>query len=256
MEKKILYIGLALIVIAIVILIVTTFTGAGLGQYLVTQNTTIASGHFFSLQLNSSSPSLFILIAATSNPVNMYLFNQSGFTAWNARASNVSGISSAISLEGAGTFLVYKNAMNATIPETSYTTSPLYSSNQSQLYSAGKYYFVIDNTNGSASAATQVLAHIAYLPPISNSSLQNGPLVGLNGQLQEDIILGIVFFVFLVAGIIVLLYGFFRKPKDKTDVPPKPGKAPAASSSEEVDALYKDVGKKKKKKADTQAIYS
>ena len=180
----------------------------------------------------------------SQSPVDFYLFNYSGFSKWAsiAYAGNApSGYSAALSLEGAGLLYGYKNARSATVPYTSSidNVSPFYQTNATLLNSAnGAYYAVVDNTNGSASSATQVKATILYQS--KPSSLTQGQTASALGVLAA----GAGFFILLIAGIILIIYGLVKKqpqtagtqaPQQKSDM-----------SEEQVDQLYKNIKKKSK----------
>jgi hypothetical protein len=275
MERRIFYIGVGLLIAAVAVLIINGYFASGLASglqnILIMKNLTINSYNFSSIAISSTNSSYLFIIAAANKPVNMYLFNGSGFFNWqhyalppiipcpiNATTNTAtcthipkpSGLSRAIALEGKGAFVIFKNATNVTIPQSiSSTTTPLYASN-STLYPPGTYYLVIDNTNGSASSSTQLQAKVVYLPPINNSSITSGPLSSFGSQLTQEIGLGIVFFILLIAGIAVLIYGFLRKPKDSGMPPPLPSKPrlKGEADREQVDQLYKDIEKREKAK--------
>ncbi|MFI5412733.1 MAG: hypothetical protein ACHQX1_02485, partial [Candidatus Micrarchaeales archaeon] len=159
----------------------------------------------------------------------------------------------AIALENKGALYIFKNAINATVPVgfAPIGAAPVYSTNQSSIYPKGAYYFVVDNTNGSVSANNKLQASIIYLPPLSNSSITSGPFAGLSNQINQELIFGFLFFVLLVAGVIVIIYGFIKKPKGEAVAAPVYGKLQKEDKNIDqsyVDKLYKDVEKRKKAK--------
>ncbi len=260
MDKKIVYIGLGLIVIAIVLFLINIYLGSsvssGFQNVLLTQNLTINGGAFSSVSINATNNSYFFVAAQLSKEANIYLFNSSAYKSWKSAVSSnspVHGITAAIGLEGKGAFYIFKNTINASIPQGLGISAQnaTYATNSTALYPAGTYYVVIDNTNGSASYQSQVLAHVLYLPPITNSSITSGPLAGLGGQITQEIWLGLAFFIILVAGLVVTVYGYFKKPKFATTAATPFGK-PATPGSEVdtqyVDKLYKNVDQRKKAK--------
>jgi hypothetical protein len=253
-DKKILYIGLAMLAIAMLVLILnlsnTANITSGFSNVLVAQNITVPSDGFAPLVLNASNMSYFFIIAALNKPANIYLLNASGYSAWKTRASsNRTGLAEAILLEGRGAFAVYANAVNVTIPPSvGLSSTPLYILNKSGFYPAGKYYFIVDNTNGSASAGSPIQEKVVYLPPLTNSSMATGAFSSLGSQIAQEVIYGVIFFVLLVAGIVMLLYGYFKKPKNAQPDHPVSAKLPTNADQAYVDRLYKNIEKSKKAK--------
>ncbi len=254
MDKKVLYIGLAFIIIAILVLglnlSTTSNIASGFSNVLVTQNISISSGGSAPLVLNASSSSYFFVIASLNKPANLYLFNQSGYSAWKANvSSNRTGLAEAIMLEGRGVFAVYTNAINATLPpEDVPSATPSYIFNKTGIYPAGKYYFLIDNTNGSVSTNSPITARLIYIPPLTNSSANSGIYASLGAQVQQEVVLGALFFVLFVVGIAVVIYAFLRKPKPTVPNPSLPQKLPTNMDQSYVDSLYKNIEKRKKAK--------
>jgi hypothetical protein len=254
MDKKILYIGIAVLVVALLVLLFnisnTSSIASGFSNVLVQQNISVSSGGFASLTLNSSNVSFLFIIAELSKPANLYFMNQSGYTAWSAGiGANRTGLKEAVALEGNGVLAVYANAVNATIPpQIASSAAPLYIFNQSGLYPKGHYYFLVDNTNGSESAGSPITAKFVYVPPFTNSTFTTGQFANLSSQIDSEVVYGAVFFVLLVAGIVVLLYGFFKKPKGQPPNPSVSQKLPANADQAYVDKLYQNIEKRKKAK--------
>lgn len=254
MDKKILYIGIAVLVAAILVLMLnvsnTSNIANGFSNVLVVKNLSVGSGNFSTVQLNTTNSSYLFIIAEANKPSDMYLLNASGFAAWKLGISeNLTGVSTAKSLEGNGVLVVYANAINATIPGgLTQSSAPLYTYNESGFFPAGQYYFVVDNTNGSASYGSSVYAKIIYVPPITNSSVQSGQFATIGSQVEQEIVYGTVFFVLIIAGAVLVLYGFFKKPKGTESGTPGPQKLAANADKEYVDKLYKNIEKRKKAK--------
>jgi hypothetical protein len=260
-EKKIVYIGIAFIIASTVVILISGSTTSsittGLQKYLITDNITIKSGGISSTSLSIPANSFIFAFVDLNRSANIYLFNNSAYGVWKNEtntANSPTGLENAKSLEGAGAFAIYRNATNATIPSGlgSSGSTPLYSVNQSQLFANGTYYFIIDNSNGSASSGSVVKGVIEYLPPFINSSFSSGVFAGLGSQLSEAVTLGIIFFVLFIVGIILVIYGLIKQPKNTSLPPPKTeqtGKLETKADQQYVDQLYKNIdGKKRKKK--------
>ncbi|MCL5430306.1 MAG: hypothetical protein M1504_02405 [Candidatus Marsarchaeota archaeon] len=251
MIKKIVYIGVILIVAAAVVLLISGASAggvvSGLKNLTKMQNFTVNGGAFAYLPLQSVNSSL-LAVGVLNHKVNVYLLNSTAFPLWENSVSNTlapgggNGLYSALQLEGKGAFLIYENATNVTIPANlqlgNFSASPaLYALNES-LYKNGMYYVVVDNTHGSASYSNQVIANFLYLLPPTNST-SAATIYNFNSTLGTLFILGVVFIVLLVAGIIVIAYGLLKKRQPTAETPTVKG----GPTKEEVDRLYRGVGK-------------
>jgi hypothetical protein len=260
MIKKIFLIGLLLIVAAVAVLFIGSTlvvnTASVVGNQLKTTNVTITPGNFTYIALTAQNASYFVFLGKISSNANFYVFNQSGFSQWagyidaNPKAS---GLSYAVSLEHKGVFVIYQNTMSPTVPPL-FGSNPsiLYYFNTTASYSAGTYYFLVDNTNGSQSYSMPIAAELIYTPAINNQSLQSGALGAVPAALvTNELIIGSVFFVLLVAGILTTAYGALKKPPEQwEDVPKDKGTKPGQNKIDQkyVDDLYKGVDKRKKAK--------
>jgi hypothetical protein len=261
MNKKIVIIGLLLVLASIGVLFIggnLVLNNASLvSNQLKSANLTISAGNFSYVQLGATNASFFVLLAKLSNNANFYVFNQSGFSAWSAgvhSARGASGIRYAISLENKGAFMIYKNTSTPSVPPlVSSDPSLIFAYNSSIPYPQGSYYFVVDNTNGSASSQMLMNAQFVYAPPINNQSIKSGALGSIPAALvNNELLVGGVFFILLVAGICVTLYGLVKKPPETpVDMLKKNTNAIPVSSKVDpkyVDALYRGVGKKRRAK--------
>jgi hypothetical protein len=242
--------GIILIIIAFVVLLVGGFAQQGIGNTLqnttVASNFTVAPNSYHSYLLHLSNYSYLILFAKFSSPLNVYFVNSSAFNAWSSSNSigKRNGLNSMLSYENNGLFIAYKDQLLATVPQglsNSTNVTAIYASNTA-LYSPGTYYLIADNTNGSLSSQTSVSGTIAYLPPISNQTIASGPYSQIKNQIYQSLAIGLLFYVLLFAGIIIAIYGLFRKPK--TAVVVSSTDKNGAPSKEEIDRLYKGIGKK------------
>jgi hypothetical protein len=258
------YIGIAFIIAAIVVILISTGTTSNIGttlqQTLIVNNLTIKSGEIASTPININANSFVFAFITLTKPANIYFFNNSAYKIWineTNTTNSPTGLKNAENLEGAGALIIYRNTTNATIPTNlgSVNSSLLYSTNQSQLYPKGTYDFVIDNSNGSASRSSNFAAKVAYLPPFTNGSLSSGPLAQLGSQIDQEVVYGVLFFLLFVAGIIIVIYGLIKEPKDKQASVPKndqPQKLETKADQQYVDELYKKVDAKKKRKKRTR----
>lgn len=259
MRKKIVYIGLGLILASLIVFVIagnsTSSAINNLAQTVNTTNVTIAAHSFNALKLAAPSNSLLLLAVSIQNgKANFYFFNSSAYATWTAGVgSNSTGLSRALSLEGKGVYVIYNGVFNASVPSSLVNASKslLYTTNESKQYPAGTYYAVIDNTNGSVSSGMSLNGRIAYVPPFNNASLQGSQYSQLSGALKTGILYGLIFFILFVVGIIVVIYGVIKKPEvDVAQAAAASGKVQASKQQmqkEYVDQLYKNVGKRKRR---------
>lgn len=248
MKKKLIYIGLALLVISFVLLIsagsLITSTASSL---LAEKNVTAGASSFTYVQaaLNNQT-AVFGMVTAT--PVNFYLFNSSGYLAWTSdvySSNSPSGYKAALSLEGAGLLYGYSNTKSATVPYAAAIDNgtPFYQSNTLAGLVTGTYYLVVDNTNGSASAASAVKATIVYPSPTALQSSSSA-----TASTIEIIASGAGFFILLIAGIVLVVYGFIKKNPMLPGVQPIQPKQKGDMTDEQIDQLYKNIKKKSQRK--------
>ncbi len=245
-RKKFIYVGIVLIIVAFALLIVaSSMLSSTIGSLFTEKNLTVGSAAFSYLQVPLSNQSAIVAMASHA-PVNFYIFNYTGFSMWSSTVYSgnaPSGYSTALSLEGAGLLYGYKNAVSATVPYTSSidNVTPFYQTNVTPLSAANStYYAVVDNTNGSASSAERINATILYQS--KPSSLTQGQTASALGVLAA----GVGFFILLIAGIVLIIYGLVKK---QPQVPGMPAPQQKGNMSEEqIDQLYKDIKKKSGKK--------
>lgn len=262
MDKRLVYIGAAFLIAALLVFMVNNSLNTsilqGLQNLSVTQNMTVQKASFSSvtLPLPNDAQSFYVLLANFSKPVNAYLFNSSAYTSWsNAVSSNtpVPGLAKAVSLEGNGTFFIFRNASLASVPAILNgvsNTVNVYMTSPNATYKPGTYYFVIDNTNGSASTNSVVYARVKYLPPVTNSTIQTGAYGALSNEFQTAIELGAVFFFALVVGTVILIIGLMRKRKGEAEIPP-PGREKLEKDEvnpEYVEKLYRGIGRQRRRR--------
>lgn len=168
-----------------------------------------------------NSTSVFLYDVNFSSPINLYILTGNALRAWTG------GLAGAESLEGSGALEILTNVTMLTVPGGG-NGNLVYEANGSAAssYLTGGYSLVFDNSGG----ASGVGAHMAYIPPTTLAQLGNGSKVG--GYLYSVGVMEFVFFIAMpIAGIAVMIYGAFRKPK-----------AAAATDKAEADRLYKGIG--------------
>lgn len=261
MDKNLVYIGLALIVISFIILAGGLSQQSSLSSSLVNNvsitNFTVASNSFaYSSSVFTNQSLVFILVRLDKNS-NVYLFNSTGFNAWTSymrsNATGKDGYDYAVSLERKGALYIYKNASYMTVPQgySSLAALPVY--NQSAGYlNAGTYYVTVDNTNDSPSYLSQINATVVYLPPLTNSTI-----VAFASQHAQGIWFGFGFFIALILGIIFLVFGLIRNRESEAYLMPQPKRTGLLSKEKTtpeetkayIDRLYRNVGRQAKKPA-------
>jgi hypothetical protein len=199
-------------------------------------NFTIGGGRFATVNVTlSNATSVFLYDANFSSPVDVYLFTRSAYRSWSGSVSaSGNGFGAAEALEGGGALEILDNVTEFVVPGSG-TGKVVYAANGSAAgnYAAGNYSIVFENYNGSAANRGAVDVQMAYIPPTTLAQLGNGSRVG--SYLYSVGVIEFVFFIAMpIAGIAVMVYGAFRRPK-----------AAASSEAAEVDKLYRGVGKAK-----------
>ena len=246
MKKKLVYIGIILIAAAFV---AVALSGKVLNvSKLVTEkNLSVASGGFAYEQLTIANGSIVFLVAKIQGPANFYVFNDTGFSTWTGEVdtgNSPNGYLRAAALDGAGAFFTFRNVSEVLIPSTTnlYNSTPTYEYNRTGIVPAGTYYAVVDNTNGSRSSASRVNATVFQLP---QTGAKGG---GLSSFIYGEEIFGLTFFILLVAGIVLLIYGLIKKDSSLSGVDrAKEERKKIGLSDEQVDELYKNIKGKKGK---------
>ena len=227
MRKKIVYIGLALIVIAIASFFITgALLGGSLRNGLMSENLTVQAGSFASLPLVLGNQSVVVVQASLSAPAYVYVLNNATYLRWAAQsryAKNFSGLAYAKSI-----------APNGTITNSAVTLAELvYPKNLSYASSVANRSIdvVVDNTNGSPSSNTAITAQLTWLQTSANVV---GPYE----------IADVACVVLFIAGIIVAIYGAIKKrPESATTAAAGKDASQGAASQAYVNELYKGVEK-------------
>jgi hypothetical protein len=233
MRKKLVYIGIVLLIIAIILFGLSSYIlGNSLKSNILTRNVTIGPGNYTYLQVNEAKGSVVLALSILlNNSANAYLLNVSQFSNWDnymMAHRNASGIAYASTIVNSS--YIYPNITQKVVPV-------LLKGNQTN--STG--YLVIDNGKGSPSTSMSVEGIISYIPLNSSAVLLTA---GLGWGV---IILGI-------AAIIVIVYGAIKSDEPKeVAAPALPGGNTKTlkdqKDQEYVDNLYKGVKSSGKKKA-------
>jgi hypothetical protein len=227
MKKKLVFIGLGLLVIAIVLFILSGYVlSKGFSKGVNLTNLTVMANGFSYLPITyNGSVSAVAIYAILNNPANLYLLNSSSFSKWynymNLNGSAVSGYQYAQHI-GINSSYLYKNASLEVIPVN------LKAGSNTGNYSGG-IYLVIDNTKGSKSSAMQVNASVSYIPLVASTVLVSAAL-------------GYAVLILGLAGVILIIWGLLKK--DET-VRSTEGKGATAGQKEYLNKLYKGVKKGK-----------
>ncbi len=250
MKKKFIYIGVILLVVAFAMLLLAgSLLNSTVNNLFTQKNVTVGPSAFTYEQVQlTRQPAIIAMISDA--PVNFYVFNSTGFLKWSSSMYSTnapSGYRSALPLEGAGLVYGYLGTKSATIPYSASidNTTPFYETNSTSLDNVtGTYYAVVDNTNGSASSASGVKASVLY--ESTSSSLAGSQAASAVGVLAA----GASFFVLLIAGIALVIYGIVKKQPIAPGEPASARQAVQKSNmtEEQIDQLYKNIKKKSQRK--------
>lgn len=215
--------GIILLAFAIVTLTVAITTQNSvptpLAQGTSIENLTIPSHGYSNKSITVDNTSILFVFIDVANRTNIYFMNSTAFSAWslyvNSNSSSAQGLGYALSIANRGVFYVYQNVTGLVaipyIKNSSQTQAPLLYPKQNQVFPPGTYYVVFDNTKESASTNHTVFSRLTYLQPISNSTLKGTQFSSVYPQMNQGVQLGIIFIVLLLAGIVILLYGYVKR---------------------------------------------
>lgn len=240
MDKKILLIGVMLLVVAIVIFFISGYLSTnGVKNNIAVRNFTIKPDSFAYLPITyKSNTSVLAIYAILSQPTNIYLLNQSTFLQWSkyiGANTTASGLKYVESL-GVNSSYIQTNQSIAVLPLNAKSVRV------ANYFEQQTVYIVVDNTPGSKSSASGLNATISSLP-LSSSSILGYAALGY----------GVI--LLAIAAVIVIIWGVFRKPKvvamPTTAAPTNNKKLSKEQRDKEyVDRLYKGVKGSKKKDQD------
>ncbi|MEM0154526.1 MAG: hypothetical protein QW814_01675 [Methanothrix sp.] len=235
MMKRLIYIGLLLLVISIISYYaiyssVVNLSSSGFGENItrVYDNYSLSSNSINIFSFNSTAGNASIYLERSNLPLDVFLLNSTGYSAWqtdiNGSATAADYLAIAKRLEGNGAIILYSNVTNATIPVT--FSKPIYLQNESNLsfgiLGQGKFYVL-------SSIAANSLAHNATV----KSTLAEGVSIGKSASsLGEFSFTGMAVTIMLIAGLVIILIGIMKQDKKKQSEEIKP---------EIVDELYKGI---------------
>lgn len=190
MDKKLIYIGIGLFVLAILLL----FAAPSIAFHFnsTTLNSTILPGQMLTYPITLAKPSVLLIVYQATHGVNFYLMNASAYQA-TKNSQNVS--SSALANEGRGTFEIARNFPSGAYPQEFTNSSQGYFYKNSTILPAGTYYAMFQNIAGNST-------YLQYQINV-NSSIGN--------NLLPIALLGLIFIAALVGAIIAIGYGFIKK---------------------------------------------
>lgn len=235
MRKKLVYIGVGLLIIAIVLFVISGYLlSGGLSKSIVLTNLTVGAHGFSDVPViygnNATALAVYMLV---ESPANLYVLNGTTFSTWSNYVKsnkNASGLNYVKTLNVNSSY-IFQNKTVEVVP-IRISKSAAYNNT----LPANKLYIVIDNTFGSKSTSTPINATVSYLP-LDESRLLISAVLGYG-----VIIIGI-------AAIIVIIYGFIKKDPNQ-GMPTTIGGKPVAKNQNEkdyVDQLYKGVKTKKRR---------
>ncbi len=197
MDKKIVYIGIGLLVLAILMIFVAPSVAFQFNTS--TFNTTLKPNQTLSVPINLTKLSIMLIVYQANYSINFFVLNNSAYSA----ASKGNFYSKAVSHEGNGTLEIELNTLSGTFPEQLANASAGdYVYKNATLLPAGRYYLVFQ---GNAINSTP----LAYQINTNNSFSSN---------LLPISIIGLIFIIGLVGGIIAIGYGLMKKGDSAKDV--------------------------------------
>lgn len=231
MNKKIILIGIIVIVLAFIIGSVALPNALSSISNFGTQSLVILPGQtsYTTYFLNETG---FIIAGYQSNAaMNFYFVNQSGFDSLKGYFNSTLTLSQwARNHQGSGVIESITNSRVGIFPYSQFTNQTAvptgsYISQNASILPAGNYYAILQN-------ADNVTANVNVTSDVSaNIQKQSGSIFAI----------GISVFIVFVAGIGIVIYGIIKKPKVPADQTNK------SDDSKKIDELYKGVDRKKGK---------
>jgi len=225
MRKGIIYLGVIFILLSVVVLAISSFgMQNSLGQNiygmanLTFKNQTVKNSSFASISINLNDTSVLTFFAKLSNKSNVYFMNAGAFSNWVNSSYNKSfnGIAKALALEDKGVIIIYHNVSSAVFPagivpgNANANSTPEFESSYAinGTLQAGRYYIIIDNTNGSASYAHSISVQYFYYPIAASPSLLKG-----NSSLSSLLLISSISVLLFIAGFALIIAGIVMKRK-------------------------------------------
>lgn len=233
MIKKFVYYGLALIIIAIVIALISGYLlNNKVSRSISSTNITVGSGGFADVAIPGGNYTALAIYAMVSNNTNIYVLNGSAFSGWSNRLSlnESAGGLSVVQALGVNSSYVFKDKRTV---YTQLFTQPGNGPNSSM----SGVYVVIDNTPGSNSTKVPVSGAVTYIP------LQLSSLMVYEVPVIMSLIIGAV-------GIILIIYGLVKRGGQGgvNAVQTEGGATKEQRDKEYLEQIYKGVGSDKKKR--------
>ncbi|MDE1850213.1 MAG: hypothetical protein KGH54_00255 [Candidatus Micrarchaeota archaeon] len=230
MNKRIVIIGVILILLAFVAgiaLTPNTFTSIANTSLM---NISVAQGGNSYVPFVVGANGLVSVIYNSNARLDFYFANSTAFKTLGAYKNSSLTLSQwARNLYGNGVYEIVPNSANGIFPNFAPTNSSLNYSHANQSlfpFAAGTYYALFENL-GNQSANIQMISSISDSARVASG-------------FSQVIKIGVAFFAALLAGIILIIYGILKKPKEAPV-------EPAAADQKKVDEMYRDVEKKKPK---------
>lgn len=214
MQKKLVYIGIGLIILAILVIFIAP--SVAIQFKTSTYNTTLAANQLLTVPLNFSQEAFLLLVYKSNSTISFFVFNNSAYHSLNT-GSNI--YPQAVALEGKGALSITPNSTVGSFPGAiTNATSGSYFNPNSTILPPGNYYAVFQGN------------------PIKTTPLKYQ--INVNDSLSSNLLsiaaLGVVFLIALVGGLIAIAYGIIRKDASSSE----------AQADEQAKKAYAQLDKK------------
>ncbi len=219
MIKKIVYVGIAVLVISIAVF----FIFGGLVSNSISgttskSNMTVGAHNYTYMALSAKKQgTIYVMEEGSTQPLNLYLLSSAQLGAFESYVN----ASKAYSGEGFAN-MDNINSTDVAINATSFGPYSFYNSNTVQ-------YLVEDNTFGIYS--NTLVSSIVLFAPLSEST----------GLLYS--IISIIILLGIIAGVVLIIYGLIKSDRSKADIAPL---APTSEDKAYVDKLYSKSASRKR----------
>ncbi|MGC8669918.1 MAG: hypothetical protein ACP5TL_02070 [Candidatus Micrarchaeia archaeon] len=234
MRKKVVYTGLLILVVSLAIMYLSNISVQHfILRRTVIENYTVGNNSYIEIPIaNASDNSSLVYVSVfSSNSMNYYTFNLSILNKWKAAMqtnNSANGLYYAEKFGEKNTSLIFENRtfINEILePNKNIST-----------------YIVLDNTADSPSNSINVSAKLeSSLIPI--------------GKLFPIAIIDMLSVLFIIASIVIIIYGLIRKAKVDTKVLSyKTGTGSSNAGDDYIESLYKSIEKNKTKSKKRKSV--
>ncbi len=222
MNKRTMMIGAAVLIVGLIAWVAIGLTAQIPKLPPVTyDNFTMRSGGFNVFNISISNTTyVFLVEASFSEPINAYVFSGNSLGTWKASLiSNSSGLVKAEALEGNGLIVAYTNLTTFVLPGTSNNGNLVYVENGTSTSGnaiVSNYSIVFENSNGNVVNAKPVSVTMGYIRPQSLPGFHSG--TSLSNYLLTIEVAEATFFIMMLVGLGIVIYGVIRKPRTSAKV--------------------------------------